>query len=83
MDHNEKFWVSVWGMVCSMVVIVGLMVIASIESTNAKVVEMVQAGANPIVAACAISAPSTSGNAIICAQAALSHGTTPHHTTQG
>lgn len=58
MDENQ-FWVRVWGIVGSVVVVLAAMLFATSVKETRSIEAMVKAGADPVRAACAIRKSST------------------------
>ena len=54
MDSDNKFWLGVCALIAFGVSVLILSITLGNQLTNAKIVEMVKAGANPIAAHCAI-----------------------------
>lgn len=54
MNSEDKFWFSIWPMAASSVVLLTAISCYSVHVEDAKVVEMVKAGADPMRAACSL-----------------------------
>ena len=54
MDGDDKFWLSLGGMVMLMIILIVAIVSFSGKAKNDQIVEMVKHGANPIQARCSI-----------------------------
>lgn len=50
-----KFWISVWKIVATTFCVVVISGVTSCQMTNEKVARMVEAGADPMEASCAVS----------------------------
>lgn len=69
---ENKFWVTVWGLVATILIVLMAVVAFSSQATNDKIVQMVREGASPVEASCALSSmAATAGEAIICSQFTL------------
>ncbi|WP_323016395.1 hypothetical protein [Castellaniella sp.] len=54
MDHEEKFWVSLWSLVAVVAVTLILGLLLYNADKNQKIADMVKAGADPIIVSCAM-----------------------------
>ncbi len=57
--NDEYFWIFCWGIAAAALVSIVAISQISSQATNAKMVEMVKAGANPIAAECALTGAGT------------------------
>lgn len=66
MDNDQKFWLSVWSLVATVVVSVALIVSIAETCNSTKrwktLQDMVRSGANPMAASCAIDGRNSSDN---------------------
>ena len=54
MDNEEKFWLTLWKYVCVTLCILFLCITSSCQITKYTLKKMVEAGADPISASCAL-----------------------------
>lgn len=54
MNSDEKFWISLWAVISTAVVLVVLISTLYWRDHNAKIVEMVRNGTDPVAAMCAM-----------------------------
>lgn len=64
---KEKFWISVWKIVATVICVFVISGVTSCQMTNQKVVRMVEAGADPMEAACSLSEGNSICHGIIAA----------------
>jgi hypothetical protein len=54
MDNDQKFWVSVWGLVAVILIVLMSLAFANGQANNKTVIELVKLGADPVAATCAV-----------------------------
>lgn len=72
MNGDEKFWVSVWGIVGVVVIVVASLIATYWNSHNTKIVELIEKGVDPTEAMCALQ--NDYGTMPVCIVAATKKG---------
>ena len=66
MNHDEKFWLGIWGMVLAFLVALMVCITVNAHGKRDKWEKAVSNGADPMVTTCALYGGETTGDLAIC-----------------